>query len=65
MVRSRAVRVAIGTDWEGHRQVLGVELANRESEASWKEFLLGLKERGLHGVHLVVSVWWSATTMPA
>ncbi len=55
VVRSRAVQVAIGIDWEVRRQVLGVELANRESETSWKEFLLGLKERGLHGVHLVVS----------
>ncbi len=44
VVRSRAVQVAIGIDWEGRRQVLGVELANRESETSWKEFLLGLKE---------------------
>jgi transposase-like protein len=32
--------VAIGIDWEGRRCVLGVELANRESESSWKEFLL-------------------------
>jgi len=55
VVRSRAVQVAIGIDWEGRRQVLGVELANRESETSWKEFLVGLKERGLHGVYLVVS----------
>jgi len=55
VVRSRAVQVAIGIDWEGRRQVLGVELANRESETSWREFLLGLKERGLHGVQLVVS----------
>jgi len=55
VVCSRAVQVAIGIDWEGRRQVLGVELANRESETSWKEFLLGLKERGLHGVQLVVS----------
>ena len=32
-----------------------MELANRESETTWKEFLLRLKERGLHGVQLVVS----------
>ena len=32
-----------------------VELANRESRSSWKEFLLGLKGRGLHGVEFVVS----------
>ena len=29
MIRSRAVLVAIGIDWEGRRQVLGVEMANR------------------------------------
>jgi putative transposase len=42
-------------DWEGRRQVLGVELANRESSSSWKEFLLRLKSRGLRGVIFVVS----------
>lgn len=55
VVQSRAVLVAIGINWEGRRRVIGVELANRESATSWKEFLLGLKERGLHGVRLVVS----------
>src|SRR5205823_2453770 len=55
VAQSRAVLVAIGIDWEGRRRVIGVELANRESTTSWKEFLLGLKERGLHGVRLVVS----------
>jgi putative transposase len=55
VVRSRAVLVAIGVDAEGRRQVLGVELANRESASSWKDFLVGLKARGLHGVVLAVS----------
>jgi putative transposase len=55
VIRSMAVQIAIGINWEGQRQVLGVELANRESQSSWKEFLLGLKERGLHGVEFVVS----------
>jgi len=55
VVRSRAVLIGLGIDWEGRRQVLGVELANRESTNSWKEFLLRLKERGLRGVWLVVS----------
>ena len=54
-IRSRAVLVAIGIDWEGRRQILGVELANRESTSSWKEFLLTLRQRGLRGVELVVS----------
>jgi putative transposase len=54
-IRSRAVLVAIGVDWEGRRQVLAVELAARESASSWQDFLLGLKERGLHGVRLAVT----------
>jgi len=37
------------------RNVLAVELANRESGSSWKGFLLALSERGLHGVEYVVS----------
>jgi putative transposase len=55
VIRSRAVLVAIGIDWDGRRQVLGVEMANRESSTSWKEFLLGLKRRGLRGVIFAVS----------
>ncbi|KIG05175.1 IS256 family transposase [Caballeronia concitans] len=55
VIRSQAVLIAIGINWEGHRQVLAVELANRESQSSWKEFLLGLKKRGLSGVEFVAS----------
>jgi putative transposase len=55
VIRSQAVLIALGVDWEGRRQVLGVELAARESQTSWKEFLVGLKSRGLHGVQFVVS----------
>jgi putative transposase len=55
VIVSRAILIALGIDWEGRRQVLAVEYANRESQSSWKEFLVGLKERGLHGVLFVVS----------
>jgi len=54
-VRSQAVLIAIGIDWEGRRNVLGVEMANRESASSWKDFLSGLRERGLRGVQLTIS----------
>ena len=54
-IRSRAVMIAIGIDWEGRRQILAVELANRESASSWKDFILGLKQRGLKGVEMAVS----------
>ena len=55
VIASQAVLVAIGVDWEGRRQVLAVDLANRESRSSWKDFLLALKGRGLHGGEFVVS----------
>src|SRR6516225_2579300 len=55
VIQSQAVLIAVGIDWEGRRQILGVELANRESRSSWRDFLNGLKERGLHGVEFVVS----------
>jgi putative transposase len=55
VVRSQAVLLAVGIDWDGRRQILAVELANRESRSSWKDFLLGLRERGLHGLEFVVA----------
>jgi len=55
VIQSRAVFIAIGVNWEGRRCILGVEMSNRESESSWKDFLTGLKERGLRGVEFVVS----------
>jgi transposase-like protein len=55
VIQSLAVMIAIGINWDGQRQVLAVELANRESQSSWKDFLIRLKERGLSGVEFVVS----------
>lgn len=55
VIRSRAVLVGIGINWDGRRSVLAIELANRESQTSWKDFLVGLKQRGLTGVEFVVS----------
>jgi transposase-like protein len=55
VIRSRAVLVALGINWEGRRRVLAVELANRESATTWKDFLLALKSRGLHEVRLAIS----------
>jgi transposase-like protein len=55
VIASQAVLIAIGVDWDGRRQVLGVELANRESRSSWRDFLIGLRERGLAGVEFVVA----------
>jgi len=55
VIESQAVLIAVAVDWEGRRQILAVNLANRESPSSWKDFLLSLKNRGLHGVEFVVS----------
>ena len=55
VVVSRAVQVAIGINWDGRRSILAVDLANRESLTSWKDFLVKLKQRGLTGVEYVVS----------
>jgi putative transposase len=54
-IQPHAVLIALGINTEGRRCVLAVELANRESRSSWRDFLLRLKERGLQGVELVVS----------
>ena len=55
VIRSQAVQVAIGINREGRRCVLGVELANRESVTSWRDFLVKLKQRGLRGVEFAVT----------
>lgn len=55
VVHHRAVLVAIGINEDGRRCILGVELANRESATSWRDFFQGLKKRGLRGVEFVVS----------
>ncbi len=55
VIVSQAVQIAVAVDLEGRRQILAVELANRESRLSWRDFLLGLRKRGLSGVEFVVS----------
>ena len=55
IIVSQAVLVAVAVDGDGRRQILGVELANRESRSSWRDFLIALKGRGLAGVEFVVS----------
>jgi putative transposase len=55
VIASQAVLIAVAVDGDGRRQVLAVELANRESRSSWRDFLSDLKQRGLRGVEFVVS----------
>jgi putative transposase len=54
-VRALAGLLAIGINAAGYREILGLQLGDSESEASWSSFLGGLKRRGLSGVDLVVS----------
>ena len=45
VIQSQAVFIALGINGEGRRQVLGGELANRESQSSW---LLGVSASGFY-----------------
>lgn len=57
--RGRVVNVhallAVGVNAEGHREVLGLDVATSEDGAGWTAFLRGLVARGLKGVELVIS----------
>jgi len=54
-VRSTSVLVVVGISEEGHREILGLRIANSESEQGWLETFRWLKGRGLEGMELVVS----------
>lgn len=54
-VVSCAVLVAIGILENGCRSVLGVSVSLSEAEVHWRQFIQGLKERGMHGVEFIVS----------
>lgn len=54
-VRSKGLLIAQGINEDGHREILGFEVADSESETSWSEFFCNLKKRGLEHIDLVVS----------
>jgi transposase-like protein len=54
-VVSKAVVIAYAVHESGVREVIDLDIGEVESGAFWREFLLRLKRRGLHGVQLVVS----------
>jgi len=54
-VRSKALVVAYAVHESGHREVIGLDLGEVETEAFWSEFLRSLRSRGLGGVRLCVS----------
>jgi transposase-like protein len=54
-VVSQGVLFVSGVRDDGLREILGVEVADTESEASYQQLFRSLKGRGLSGVELVVS----------
>jgi putative transposase len=47
--------IATAVNADGHREILGLEVASAEDGAGWLAFLRGLVARGLSGVQLVIS----------
>jgi transposase-like protein len=54
-VRHKALVIAYGVHQSGRREVIGLDVGEAETEAFWREFLRGLRARGLQGVRLCVS----------
>ena len=54
-VRNVSVMVATGVNNDGHREILGIQVATTESGAGWLTFFRDLVARGLSGVALVTS----------
>jgi putative transposase len=50
-----SVMVATGVNADGHREILGIQVATTESGAGWLSFFRDLVARGLSGVALVTS----------
>ena len=50
-----ATFIVTGVLADGHRSVLAVDSEQSESELHWRKVLAGLKERGMHGVQLIIS----------
>ncbi|MBB5833031.1 transposase-like protein [Brachybacterium aquaticum] len=54
-VINAVVLVATGVNNDGHREVLGMQVATSETAAAWNTFFADLVARGLTGVRLVTS----------
>lgn len=54
-ITSKAFMIAYGTNTQGHREILGFGVYANESAATWTDFLMGLKKRGLAGVLMITS----------
>src|ERR671931_544108 len=54
-VVQKALVLAYAVHESGHREVIGLDVGECETEAFWRSFLRSLVKRGLTGVQLVVS----------
>jgi len=54
-VRNVSVLVAIAVNRNGYREILGICEGAKEDKSGWSDFLRHLKQRGLHGVRLIIS----------
>jgi transposase-like protein len=54
-VRHKALVIAYGVHESGRREVIGLDVGEAETEAFWREFLRGLRARGLTGIRLCIS----------
>jgi len=54
-VESHAVLIAKAVNRAGKRDIIGVDVCNKENETNWSDFFQNLRDRGLRNVKLVIS----------
>ena len=54
-VISKSALIMSGVNEDGYREILGFNMGDSESEASWLQAFRWLKRRGLHGVDYIIS----------
>lgn len=52
---SKAFMIALATNDQGHREIIGFGVYHNESKDTWNDFLNGLKKRGLKGLLMITS----------
>ena len=52
---SKALMIALATNDQGHREIIGFGVYRNESKDTWNDFLNGLKKRGLKGLLMITS----------
>ena len=52
---SKAFMIAVATDNEGKREILGFDVYDNESNDTWYMFMESLKRRGLNGIRMITS----------